>query len=56
MIYGRYDIVPQSETLPSIVPDLETATLECGHWIQQEEPEETNRLMLDWLARRYPTA
>lgn len=56
MIYGRYDIVPQSEALPSIVPDLETATLECGHWIQQEEPDETNRLMLDWLARRYPAA
>ena len=54
MIYGRYDIVPQSEALPSIVPDLETATLECGHWIQQEAPDETNRLMLDWLARRYP--
>ena len=56
MIYGRYDIVPQSEALPSIVPDLETATLECGHWIQQEEPDETNRLMLDWLARRYPAS
>ena len=56
MIYGRYDIVPQSEALPSIVPDLETATLECGHWIQQEAPDETNRLMLDWLARRYPAS
>ena len=54
MIYGRYDLVPQSEALPSIAPDLEAATLECGHWIQQEQPEETNRLMLDWLARRYP--
>ena len=54
MIYGRYDIVPQSATLPSIAPDLEVQTLECGHWIQQEEPEQTNQLMLDWLARRYP--
>lgn len=54
MIYGRYDLVPQSEALPGIAPDLEVATLECGHWIQQEEPEQTNRLMLDWLARRYP--
>ena len=54
MIYGRYDIVPQSATLPSIAPDLEVQTLECGHWIQQEAPEQTNRLMLDWLVRRYP--
>ena len=54
MIYGRYDMVPQSEALPSIAPDLEVQTLECGHWIQQEEPEQTNQLMLDWLMRRYP--
>ena len=32
MIYGRYDMVPQSEALPSIAPDLEVQTLECGHW------------------------
>ena len=54
MIYGRYDIVPQSDTLADAVADLEVATLECGHWIQQERPQETNRLMLDWLSRRYP--
>jgi pimeloyl-ACP methyl ester carboxylesterase len=34
------------------VDDLEVHTLECGHWIQQEKPEETNRILLDWLARR----
>ncbi|GHH83602.1 epoxide hydrolase [Streptomyces sulfonofaciens] len=22
----------------------------CGHWIQQERPEEVNRLLVDWLA------
>lgn len=22
----------------------------CGHWVQQERPEETNRLLVDWLA------
>ncbi|MEV7340699.1 alpha/beta hydrolase [Streptomyces sp. NPDC093544] len=22
----------------------------CGHWLQQERPDETNRLLIDWLA------
>lgn len=51
MIYGRYDMVPPNPDLGEFVPDLETHTLECGHWIQQEQPEATNRLLLDWLAR-----
>jgi pimeloyl-ACP methyl ester carboxylesterase len=25
----------------------------CGHWTQQEKPEELSRLMLDWLTRRF---
>jgi len=25
-----------------------------GHWTQQEKPEETSRVILDWLARRFP--
>lgn len=54
MIYGSHDMVPPSPDLGQFVADLETVTLECGHWIQQERPEETNAAMLDWLARRYP--
>lgn len=54
MIYGQYDMVPPSPTLESHVDDLETHTLPCGHWIQQEQPEQTNRLLLDWLSRQYP--
>jgi pimeloyl-ACP methyl ester carboxylesterase len=54
MIHGRYDMVPASLRLAEFVPDVEVATLECGHWIQQERPAETNRLMIDWLARKYP--
>ena len=54
MIYGEHDMVPPSPNLGEFVDDLETATLPCGHWIQQEKPAETNDLMLDWLARRYP--
>lgn len=52
MIYGNHDMVPKSDTLDQFVPDLETASLDCGHWIQQEKPEETTALMIDWLQRR----
>lgn len=54
MIYGSHDMVPPSAELGQFVPDLETLTLDCGHWIQQERPAETNEAMLDWLSRRYP--
>ena len=54
MIYGSYDMVPPSPDLDQVVADLETVTLDCGHWIQQERPEQTNEAILGWLARRYP--
>jgi pimeloyl-ACP methyl ester carboxylesterase len=52
MIHGRYDIVPANPNLRDYAPNAEVHTLDCGHWIQQEEPEATNRLLLDWLTRR----
>ena len=37
------------------VPDLETVLIEdCGHWTQQEQPEETNEHLLRYL-KRLPT-
>ena len=37
------------------VDDLESHMIrKCGHWTQQEQPEKFNRLMLDWLRRRFP--
>ncbi|MFW6093283.1 MAG: alpha/beta fold hydrolase [Pseudomonadota bacterium] len=51
MIHGQYDIVPPNPELERYVPNVEVHTLECGHWIQQEKPEETNALILDWLKR-----
>ena len=51
MIYGKYDMVPKT-SMDGYVEDLEIHTLECGHWIQQERPEETNRILVDWLERR----
>jgi pimeloyl-ACP methyl ester carboxylesterase len=40
--------------MPALCSDLETHLIrECGHWTQQEKPEELNRLMIDWLRRRF---
>jgi pimeloyl-ACP methyl ester carboxylesterase len=49
MIHGAYDMVRANPRLAQFAPNAEVHTLECGHWIQQEQPEATNRLMLDWL-------
>ncbi len=56
MIYGAHDMVRKSDTLGDVVANLETLTLECGHWIQQERPVETNAAMLEWLGRHYPAS
>ncbi len=49
MIYGDRDMVARSETLSTYVPNVEVMSLDCGHWIQQELPEETNKAILGWL-------
>ena len=54
MIYGDFDSVPKFEALNQFVPNVEVHSLACGHWIQQERPEETSALMLEWLQRNYP--
>jgi len=56
MIHGRYDSVRPSARIAEFVPNVHVEELDCGHWIQQERPAETNRLMLDWLASHYPPA
>ena len=49
MIYGNRDMIPKFERLPEFVPNVEVVSLDCGHWIQQELPEETNQAILKWL-------
>ena len=45
----------QIDAMKPFVPDLEIRKIEnCGHWTQQDKPDELNRIILDWLARRYP--
>ncbi|WP_374985147.1 alpha/beta fold hydrolase [Streptomyces fradiae] len=52
MIYGDHDPVARSENLTQFVPNAEVVSLDCGHWIQQERPEETNQAILKWLDKR----
>ncbi|MFJ9429319.1 alpha/beta fold hydrolase [Streptomyces sp. NPDC101490] len=52
MIYGDRDPIAKSENLAEFVPRVEVASLDCGHWIQQEKPEETNRLIVEWLEQQ----
>ena len=57
MVTAEWDPVLRPEMaagMSSLVTDLETAMIEkCGHWTQQEKPEELNRILLDWLGRRF---
>jgi len=40
--------------MPALCSDLEMHMIAgCGHWTQQEKPDELNRLMVDWLTRRF---
>ncbi len=40
--------------MPALCPDLEMKNIErCGHWTQQEKPDELNRILSDWLVRRF---
>ena len=49
MIYGTRDMIPPSENLADFVPNAEVLNLDCGHWIQQEKPQETTQAILNWL-------
>lgn len=58
MVSAANDVVltpAMTEGMAQWVPDLEKHVVaDCGHWTQQEKPEETNALILDWLQRRFP--
>jgi pimeloyl-ACP methyl ester carboxylesterase len=59
MITAEKDAVlspAMAEGMPGMIGDLEMHMVrDSGHWTQQEKPEEVNRLILDWLARRFPS-
>lgn len=51
MIYGEKDPVSKSDTLEKYVPNVEVVSLDCGHWIQEEKPFETNHIITSWLRK-----
>ncbi|MCL4122965.1 UNVERIFIED_CONTAM: hypothetical protein GTU68_039715 [Idotea baltica] len=55
MIYGDRDVIPKFEKLPEFVPNVDVVNLDCGHWIQQEKPQKTNRTILEWLKQQDAT-
>ncbi len=56
MIYGDRDLVARNERLSESVPNVEVVSLDCGHWISQELPDETNQTILGWLKRQEATS
>ncbi len=57
MVTAEWDPALRPEmagAMPTLCPDLETVMMErCGHWTQQEQPEALNRILVDWLRRRF---
>lgn len=57
MIMAEDDVVlspAMTEGMEAYVPDLEKALIrKCGHWTQQEHPDQVNTIMIDWLKRRF---
>ena len=55
-IGARDDVIIPLQHIESMQPhiqDLEVHVLNnCGHWTQQERPDEVNGLIIDWLRRR----
>ena len=50
------DVVIAPEQIEAMKPWVNDLTIEilepCGHWTQQERPDDVNRLMIDWLEHK----
>jgi len=57
MVMAEDDIVlspAMADGMERFVPDLEKALIKnCGHWTQQEHPDELNQIMIAWLKKRF---
>lgn len=52
MVYGARDLVATDERITDFVPNVHEVELDCGHWIMEEMPAETNRVILEWLEQQ----
>ncbi|MGC1513906.1 MAG: alpha/beta hydrolase [Acidimicrobiales bacterium] len=52
MIYGTRDSVARNPRITEFVPNVKELELDCGHWIMEENPAQTNRAILSWLGRQ----
>lgn len=56
-IGAEHDVIlpPSSaDGMEDFISDLEKHTvMDSGHWTQQEKPEEVNRVIVDWLNRKF---
>ncbi len=49
MIHGERDVIPPSLNLRDFVPNVTVVNIDAGHCIQQEKPNETAEVILNWL-------
>jgi pimeloyl-ACP methyl ester carboxylesterase len=58
MIMAERDVVlspAMADGMEEVISDLEKVLVTgSGHWTQQEKPDEVNRIVLDWMGRRFP--
>ena len=56
-IGAEHDVILRpsgADLMPTFIDDLERHVVrDCGHWTQQEKPDEFNRVALDWLRRKF---
>jgi pimeloyl-ACP methyl ester carboxylesterase len=54
---AEHDVIlrpSSSDGMGDFIKDFETYVVkDCGHWTQQEKPEEVNRVLIDWLNRKF---
>lgn len=43
------DIIPPLPTIKDFVPNIDIETLDAGHSIQEERPNELNKMIMEWL-------
>ena len=54
---AEHDVVlpPSSaDGMEDFIPNLEKYTvMDCGHWTQQEKPDELNKVIIDWMKKHF---